>query len=57
MDITEKTVLQKHLETFNIYDLQRLLKCFQYELGLPNADKESINEIIESIQNAIAKVS
>ncbi len=56
-DLSNREALQAHLETFNIYDLQRLLLCFQYELGSSTADKESVQEIIECIKNSISKVS
>ena len=49
-----KLILEEHLKTFNIYDLQRLLACFQYELTTKNVDKESVNEIIDCIKCAIA---
>ena len=51
--LEQKDYLLKHLSQFNIYDLERLQKCFEYELTIRPQDANEIQDILNHIQKAI----
>ena len=56
MELTEaKEMLTKHIEQFNIYDLERLKACFQYEYRIHPEKEACIREILDTISAEIEK--
>ena len=52
-DIRKDESLKNHLSTFNIYDLERLKECFEYEYSIEPENRDAISEILKSIKTAI----
>lgn len=45
--------LIEHLKKQNVYDLERLRECFNYELKIEPENKDAIEEILESIEQIL----
>lgn len=52
-DIRKDESLKNHLSAFNIYDLERLKECFEYEYSIEPENRDAINEILDCIKTAI----
>ncbi len=47
--------LLNYIREFNIYDLERLKTCFEYELTIEPENKERIEQILNCINISIAE--
>ena len=47
--------LYEYIRDFNIYDLERLKVCFEYELKIEPENKDRIEEILGCINDALAE--
>lgn len=48
--LIQKEDLIKHLQQLNIYDLERLQKCFEYEYKIRPNKREEIQDILDHIK-------
>ncbi len=47
--------LSAYLSTFNVYDLERLKSCFEYEYSTRKDSKGDIKHIIDTIDEVLQK--
>ena len=48
-------MLKRHIEQFNVYDLERLQTCFEYEYNIHPEKEESISEILTMIKEELTR--